>query len=94
MNDFFISVFTKDEPSVEPPMLEPRPFEECMHDFIIDKEEARKAIKQTNPNKSSGPDNIHTKLIVETIDQSCGSLTSSINLYTKANSLMHGNKST
>ena len=44
MNDFFISVFTKNEPTVEPPMLEPRPFE-CMHEFIIDKEEVRKAIK-------------------------------------------------
>ena len=61
MNDFFISVFTKDEGSAEPPMLEPRPCEECMNGIIIDKEEVKKAIKRTNPNKSSGPDNIHPK---------------------------------
>ena len=60
-------------------MLEP--FEEGMSESIIDKEEVGKAIKQTNPNKSPGPDNIHPKLIVETIDQSCGPLTNIFNKF-------------
>lgn len=67
LNKYFASVFTIENElqwNVQPIPLE-KPFE----DFIITKEDVKKAIENLNPNKACGPDEINVKFIKANIEE-------------------------
>ncbi|XP_021355124.1 uncharacterized protein LOC110451433 [Mizuhopecten yessoensis] len=67
LNNFFASVFVKDQDTPLPP-LPRRNFHEPFVDIDIIEDSVIKAIKRINPTKSPGPDNLHSKLISETAE--------------------------
>ncbi|XP_069131788.1 uncharacterized protein [Argopecten irradians] len=67
-NEYFSSVF-KVEPDEDLPTFTTRNFNSALENVIITKEKIQLAILKLNPNKSSGPDIFHPKLILETSDE-------------------------
>ncbi|XP_021376032.1 uncharacterized protein LOC110464894 [Mizuhopecten yessoensis] len=68
LNNYFASVFVIDG-NTNIPNLTPRTYEEVLDNIIISPELVKKAIKRLNRNKSAGPDNIHPRVLVNTIDE-------------------------
>jgi len=68
INNYFVSVFTKDADIDSMPLFCDCEFRLLLSDIVITDDIVERAIKKVNPNKSPGPDNIHPKLVVNTCD--------------------------
>lgn len=69
MNNYFASVFTKDDPSKPLPQLPSRTYQSPLENVPITEQIVEQAVLKINSNKSPGPDNIHPNLIVKTIKE-------------------------
>ncbi|XP_069133167.1 uncharacterized protein [Argopecten irradians] len=69
MNNYFASVFTKDDPSKPLPQLPSRTYLSPLENVPITEQIVEQAALKINSNKSPGPDNIHPNLIVKTIKE-------------------------
>ena len=67
LNEYFASVFTI-EPDTELPEFTVTPEPPNINTVDINEEQVRKALKKLKPNKTPGPDNIHPKMLLETIE--------------------------
>ena len=66
--NFFTSVFTKENTS-EMPLFNSRCEGVSKDNFEITAEMVEKYLKRLNASKSQGPDNLHPKLLLETLDE-------------------------
>ena len=64
LNEFFASVFTKEQTG-ELPDFEDRPFTTTLHSITISPSQIEKKLSKLNPTKSPGPDGIHTRILRE-----------------------------
>lgn len=70
LNNFFVSVFTQENLS-HIPTLPDRVFESELSHFYISPDEVLKKLKALKASKSSGPDGLHCKLLIELKDFLC-----------------------
>ena len=68
LNEFFTSVFTKENTS-EMPLFNSRCEGVSIDNFEITAEMVEKYLKRLNTSKSQGPDNLHPKLLLETLHE-------------------------
>ena len=68
LNEFFTSVFIKENTS-EMPLFNSRCEGVSIDNFEITAEMVEKYLKRLNASKSQGPDNLHPKLLLETLDE-------------------------
>ena len=64
MNEFFISVFTRDNITSMPEFPD-QEYSSPLTDITITPEEVKKMLDNLNPNKSPGPDGIHPRVVRE-----------------------------
>ncbi|XP_069139173.1 uncharacterized protein [Argopecten irradians] len=69
MNKYFASVFTAEERIRERPHLTTRNYAEPLETITVTVTQVEKAINKINPNKSPGPDNIHSMLLAKTVNE-------------------------
>lgn len=70
LNEFFSSVFTKEDKSSIPDFKKVS-YNEPLLDLTITPEQVLKKLKELNPNKATGPDNIPSRLLKELSDVLC-----------------------
>ena len=68
LNELFTSVFTKENTS-EMPLFNSRCEGVSIDNFEITAEMVEKYLKRLNASKSQGPDNLHPKLLLETLEE-------------------------
>ena len=68
LNEFFTSVFTKENTS-EMPSFNSRCEGVSKNNFEITAEMVEKYLKRLNASKSQGPDNLYPKMLLETLDE-------------------------
>ena len=68
LNEFFTSIFTK-VTTPEKPLFNSRSEGVTINNFYITAEMVGKYLKQLNASKSQGPDNLHSKLLLETLGE-------------------------
>ena len=68
MNQYFSSVFTKEDMS-NLPNFEERVFDQPLSEFNITPEMVEKKLEKLNPSKSPGPDGMHPRVLRELKDQ-------------------------
>lgn len=78
LNEYFASVFTKEDLSSSP-KIPPRRVSSQMTPLKFTEEEVLKVLSNINPNKSPGPDEIHPKLVYELRNELAQPLTTLFN---------------
>ena len=67
LNSFFASVFTKENLNQKPDMADQHPPNTLLNDIEFGREEIENEVKKLKSGKSAGPDNIHPRVLKETI---------------------------
>ena len=70
VNEFFSSIFTKEDKSSIPDFKKTS-YSEPLLDLVITPEQVLNKLKELNPNKATGPDNIPSRLLKELSDVLC-----------------------
>ena len=70
MNNFFCSVFTEERTDNIPEFTEQKS-DASIDSVVFDKNVVLKKLKNINPSKSSGPDNINARVLKELAQQLC-----------------------
>lgn len=74
LNDFFVSVFTRENLTYIP-TLPTRNFEKELEMFVITSADVLKKLSALKASKSAGPDGLHCKILLELKESLCESLT-------------------